>query len=362
MASMTERKIKVLLADDSAVSRMLLVHLLEADPQISVVGTVKDGQEALDFVRVGRPPDVILMDIHMPRMDGFEATRLIMETRPVPIVICSAHGSARGTATAFRALEAGAIACIEKPFGREQEDFDTRAAHMLETVKLMSEVRVVRRTTRVSPVRAVSAIATPPAPREDAPPLQLVGIGASTGGPPVLQTILAGLPKDFAVPILVVQHIAQGFLGGMAEWLTDTTGRRVLIAAHNAWPLAGHVYLAPDDFHMGVGAAGAIVLSRDLPTNYVRPAVSYLFRTLAEVCGPRAVGVLLTGMGRDGAQELKELRDTGAVTIVQDQQSSVVHGMPGAAIALGGATHVLPADRIAAALVGLAGPAHRSRN
>lgn len=350
---MTDGKINVLVAEDSAVIRMFLVHLLESDPQIRVIGAVGDGQAAVDFVKKNKP-DVVLMDIYMPRMDGFEATRRIMETQAVPIVICSATANTKDIVITFRAMEAGAIACIEKPLGHEHGDFMAVEQHLLETVKLMSEVKVVRRSAHSSSARpallpAAQSMEWRRAPAE----IKLIGVGASTGGPPVLQTILAGLPKDFPVPMLVVQHIAHGFLAGMAEWLNHTTGLQIHIAAHGIHPQPGHVYLAPDNFHMGIGAGGEIVLTREEPENHLRPAVSFLFRSLAEVYGPNALGVMLTGMGRDGAEELKVMKDKGAITIAQDRESSVVHGMPGVAIALGGTTHVLPADKIADALVAL---------
>jgi two-component system, chemotaxis family, protein-glutamate methylesterase/glutaminase len=349
---MTDGKIDVLVAEDSAVLRMFLVHLLESDPRIRVAGAVADGQAALDFV-VRTRPDVVLMDIHMPGMDGFEATRRIMQTQPLPIIICSATARAKDVIVTFQALEAGAIACIEKPPGQGHADFEAKARQMLETVKLMSEVRVVRRTPRARPATWASAGDPAPPPRRNVARVRVIGIGASTGGPPALQTILAGLPKDFSVPVLVVQHIAPGFLVGMAEWLGQTAGLRVHIAEHGMAPLPGHVYLAPDDSHMGTGGGGEIILTREAPENHLRPAVSFLFRTLAQTYGASALGVLLTGMGRDGAVELKQLRDAGAITIAQDRESSVVHGMPGAAINLGGATHVLPADKIADVLAAL---------
>jgi two-component system chemotaxis response regulator CheB len=176
-------------------------------------------------------------------------------------------------------------------------------------------------------------------------------MGASTGGPPVLQTILSGLPKDFPVPLLIVQHIARGFLPGMVDWLSQTTGLRVQIAAHGAIPLPGHAYVAPDDFHLAADARGHLVLAREDAEGGLRPAVSYLFRSLADSYGANAVGVLLTGMGKDGAAELKRMKAHGAYTIAQDRDSSIVHGMPGAAIELGAATQVLPADKIAGALI-----------
>jgi two-component system chemotaxis response regulator CheB len=338
---MTENKINVLVVDDSAVVRQLLTHILESDPQINVLGVVTDGQAAIDFVAENHP-DVVLMDIHMPRLDGFEATRRIMETQPVPIIICSATADPREVATTFRLMEAGAVACVEKPAGPDHPEFKALIANLLQTIKLMSEVKVVRRWPRL---RATSPQADEAKPAS--PGIRVIGIGASTGGPPVLQAILAGLPKDFAVPILIVQHIAQGFLPGLVEWLNQTTGWQIHIGAHGVVPRPGHAYLAPDGYHMGFSAAGRIFLSREEPENGLRPAASFLFRTLAEACGRNAVGVLLTGMGKDGAAELKLMKDAGADTVAQDRESSVVHGMPGEAIRLGGATHVLPADKVA---------------
>jgi len=342
-------KIKVLVAEDSTVIRMFLIHLLESDPQICVIGSVADGKAALDFVRNNKP-DVILMDIHMPSMDGFEATRRIMETQAIPIVICSATANTKDAMITFRAMEAGAIACIEKPLGDSHKDFEVTAAYMLKTVKLMSEVKVVRRTVR-------SNLVAPKLKHDQlhraAVKIKIIGIGASTGGPLALQTILASLNKDFAVPILVVQHIASSFITGMSDWLNQTTSLQVQVASHGINPLPGHVYLAPDDFHMGVDMNGKIVLSRQDPENYLRPSVAFLFRSLATVYGPNALGVLLTGMGKDGAVELKEMKSRGAITMAQDQESSVVHGMPGVAIALGAATYVLPPDGIAKALIAL---------
>ena len=343
---MGQSTVKVLLADDSAVTRMLLQHLLNSEPGIQVIGVVTDGQEALDFLMNGtHRPDVVLMDIHMPRLDGFEATRRIMETRPLPIVICTATADPKEVAVVFRSMEAGAVACVEKPVSPEHPDFAASARNLLETIRLMSEVKVVRRWPKPR------AVGTPPPPLVTDTSLKIVGIGASTGGPPVLQTILSGLPKDFPAPVLIVQHIARGFVPGLIEWLNQTTGLHVHIAAHGSAALPGHAYIAPDDFHLGVAAGGRLNLSRVEPENGLRPAVSYLFRSLAEVCGPAAIGVILTGMGKDGAQELKQMRDRGSWTIAQDRATSVVHGMPGEAIQLGAAIEVLPADRIAQSLI-----------
>jgi two-component system, chemotaxis family, protein-glutamate methylesterase/glutaminase len=347
-------KIKVLVADDSQVTRMLLVQLLNSDPCIRVIGAVNDGQAALDFLAAGvQRPDVVVMDIHMPRLDGFEATRRIMETQPLPIIICTGTASPQDLAVAFRSMEAGAVACVEKPVALGA-DFEPRLHNLLQTVRLMSEVKVVRRWNRSHSAPVLMPASSSSKPRASAG-VKLIGIGASTGGPPVLQTILSGLPKDFPVPLLIVQHIARGFLPGMVDWLSQTTGLRVHIAAHGATPLPGHVYVAPDDFHLAADARGHMVLAREEAESGLRPAVSYLFRSLADSYGANAVGVLLTGMGKDGAAELKRMKDHGAYTIAQDRDSSIVHGMPGAAIELGAASQVLPADKIAGALIARVG-------
>jgi two-component system chemotaxis response regulator CheB len=343
-------RIAVLIADDSPSMRMLLRHVLESDPRIEVIATVDDGQQAIDFLETGTArPDVVLMDIHMPRLDGFEATRRIMETHPLPIVICTATADPKELAVAFRAMEAGAVACVGKPVSLEDSAFGAHAQQLQQTVRLMSEVKVVRRWTRPRVAERRAAVAVPAGTRAALP--RVVGIGASTGGPPVLQTILSGLSRDFGAPLLIVQHISRGFLPGMVEWLNQTTGLHVHIAAHGTLPAAGHAYIAPDDFHLGVTASGRLLLAREAPENGLRPSVSYLFRSLADNIGGSAIGVLLTGMGKDGAPELKEMKERGSLTIAQDRDSSVVHGMPGEAIELGAATQILPADLIAGALM-----------
>lgn len=349
---MKRDKINVLVVEDSPVVQMLLKHLLNSDPSLQVMATVNNGQEAVDFV-LEQKPDVILMDVHMPKMDGYEATRRIMETQPVPIVISSASMRRDEVDTMFRALDAGAVAFIEKPVGVGIAGFDQIVQKFLETVKLMAEVKVVKRWARNRDVAPKSTAPSSPPVARRTNGIQLVAMGASTGGPPVIQTILKGLPKEYPAPVLIVQHIASGFLGGMVDWLRQTTALAVQLAVHGMPLLPGNVYLAPDGFHMGVARGGRIVLSKEDPENGLRPAVSYLFRSVAETCAANAIGVLLTGMGRDGAEELKLLKDRGAMTIAQDMETSVVHGMPGEAISLGAATYILPPERIAATLMTL---------
>jgi two-component system chemotaxis response regulator CheB len=347
-------KIQVFVVEDSPVAQLLLMHILNSDPRLSVLGTANSGEEALAFLKWNKP-DVILMDIHMPGMDGFETTREIMEIQPAPIVICSASLDPAEVAEVFRALEAGAVAVVAKPVGLGHQKYEDMAGKLVETVKLMSEVTVVKRWPRSRRTDGLAAVSLPAAAKAAGGSIKVVAIGTSAGGPPVLQTILTGLPKNFSVPVLIVQHIAAGFLPGLVDWLNQTTGFPIRIAAHGEPLLPGCAYLAPDGYHLGLGANGQIALSSQKPENGLRPAVSYLFRSVAAAWGANAVGVLLTGMGRDGADELKLLKELGAVTIAQDRESSLVHGMPGEAIALGGATHVLPSDKISELLLTLVG-------
>ena len=343
--------IKVLVAEDSPVVREFLIHVLSSDPDIRVVGTANDGEQAVAAVKRYRP-DVITMDIHMPKMDGLDATRRIMETDPTPIVIVSGSTDPHETATTFRAMEAGALAVLRRPAGIGHPDHETTARELVQTVKLMSEVKVVRRwpQTRREP-------ALPPAAKvlmEKVAKVKVIAIGASTGGPPVLQSILAMLPRDLPVPVLIVQHMAAGFIHGFSEWLAQSSGLPVHVAMHGEYLAPGHVYVAPDECQMKVDHGGKIVLTGDVPENGLRPSVSYLFRSLAAVHGGNVVAGLLTGMGRDGVEELKLLRDNGAITFAQNRESSVVHGMPGEAIKLGAATYILAPDKIAAVLTSLA--------
>ena len=343
--------IKVLVVDDSAVLREFLVYLLESDPALQVVGTASNGEEAIQAV-IEKQPDIITMDINMPKLNGFEATRRIMETAPRPRVIVTGSWNPREVATSFQAIEAGALAVVPRPPGIGHPDHAAGVRELIETVKLMAEVKVVRRWAR-SPRES----ATPSAPSSatadrgnQVRPIKLVAVGASTGGPLALQALLAGLPGRFSVPIVIVQHMAAGFIMGFVEWLARATGRSVHVATDGELLLPGHVYVAPDGFQMGVKMGGKVVLTRDSAENMLHPSVSHLFRSVAEVYGAQAVGVLLTGMGKDGAEELKLMRDKGAVTFAQDKESAVIHGMPGAAIQLSAAMHVLSPERIAAAL------------
>lgn len=339
--------IRVLLVDDSPVVSALLEHVLAGDPRLVLAGTAEDGEKGV--AEASRLlPDVIVMDIHMPTLDGFAAARRIMETCPTRIVMVTASTSAKDVASTFKALEAGALAVLAKPVGPGHPDFAAQSAELVQTVKSMAEVPVVKRWRRRSPAAPAANVGAADLD------VKVVALGASTGGPLVLREILSRLGAGFPVPVLIVQHISAGFAEGFAEWLTRASGYPTWVARHGEAARAGMAYVAPNGMQMSLSGSGLIVLA-DAPPEYgLKPSVSYLFRSLAANFGPRAIGVLLTGMGRDGAQELKLLRDVGAVTIAQDSESSIVFGMPGEAVRLGAAAHVLAPDAIAETLRRLA--------
>lgn len=340
--------IRVLIVEDLPVEQARLDHMLSSDPGIHVIGTANNRAVSIKFLKRLKP-DVIAMDMPVLEMSGYETVRGIMETYPVPIVIVSSYYDRADAVKIFRALEAGAVAVVEKPPGMGRPFLEEAAKKLVETVKMMSEVKVV--TRRFRPRQAeVAASRLEVEPERTPTDIRCVAVGVSTGGPPVIQTILSGLSKDFPAPVLIVQHIAAGFLQGMVEWLGQATGFPVHIASHGDYSLPGHVYFAPDGFQMGVESSGRIVLGKNKKVDGLCPSVAYLFLSVAKAFGPDAVGVLLTGMGSDGAEELRFMKEKGAVTIAQDKVSSAVHGMPGEAIKLGAATYVLPPDKIASTL------------
>jgi two-component system, chemotaxis family, protein-glutamate methylesterase/glutaminase len=357
--------IRVLIVDDSAVYREFLAHVLGADPFIQVVGAARDGPAAFDAVTTLRP-DVITMDINMPGMSGYEVTRRIMETIPTPIIVVSAADDISDVEMSFKAMESGAVAVVSKVRGGDSPDAEAQTRELIQMVKLMAEVKVIKRWARkvssgydhtdvgadhsvsVTLPRKLSAAGVPGG-------VSAILIGASTGGPLPIRTILSALPPGFPSAVLIVQHIAAGFVNGFSDWLAEASRLPVHVAAEGEPINAGHVYIAPDETHMGVRAGPRVSLSRSDPEHGLRPAVSYLFRSAASVFGKKVVGVLLSGMGTDGAEEMKALRDLGAVTFAQDSESCVVYGMPGEAVMLGGATYTLPPEAIASALVSIAG-------
>ena len=345
--------IRVLVADDSPTARALLVALLSSEPGIQVVGEARDGREAVDMTaRLG--PDVVTMDVHMPKLDGLEATKEIMTRSPRPIIIVSTTTKIGDVELSLEAIRAGAVLALPKPRGPEVLSHDPEQRHLVNMVKAMAQVKLVRRhgTPTSSPV-----VATPLPRARVARPIRLVAIAASTGGPAALLTILAALPKQFPVPILVVQHIARGFTQGLAHWLGGGTPLRVAVAALGEVARAGTVYIAPDDHHLGiqVGADGVMRLLIDSrpAVGSFRPSATHLFRSAATAMGSSTLGVILTGMGDDGVDGLRDLFAAGGHVLAQDEATSVIFGMPAEAVRAGVVHGVLPISQIADQLVEL---------
>ena len=341
-------RLRVLVVDDSATSRSLLARLLNESPHLEVIGEATSGPQAVRMTARLRP-DVITIDIHMPFMDGYETTRRIMEETPLPIVIVSADHHTENVAKSFRALEAGALAVFPKPGTGPATDFDSRAAELVEAVRLMAGVKVIRRHSRPRRRREIEPSKVPGI-------AEVVAIGASTGGPAALAQLLARLPADFAAPILVVQHLARGFEAGLTAWLDGVSPLDVHLAKDGDELVPGQVLIAPHDVHLGVSRGRRVVLEDSDPIGRHRPSATHLFKSVGDVFGSGSLGVILTGMGDDGVAGLDDLRRAGGHVLAQDESSCVVYGMPGSAVAAGVVDEVVPLGMLAETIV------HRCRS
>jgi len=332
--------IRVLVADDSTTVRQLLVRLLLEDERIAVVGEAADGLEALEKARLLRP-DVITMDVNMPRLDGLGATAAIMAETPARVLVISSVSEHRQLELSFKAMAAGALEVIAKP--RPNEPMREWGRKLVESIRLMAEVPVVRRHRSQPP--------PPHAAGAHAFEVDAIALVASTGGPPALARVLGELPPDLPIPLLVAQHIAQGFLPGLVRWFASVCGLRIRVAQDGEAPARGSVYLPPDGCDLEADAHGLLRTPR--ANGLHCPSGNRLLHSLARVYGPRAAGFLLTGMGDDGAQGLLALRNAGGATWAQDEHTSVVFGMPQAAVQLGAARAVIPLESIAHAILEL---------
>jgi two-component system chemotaxis response regulator CheB len=399
--------IRVVIVDDSALTRRLISSLLERDPAIRVVGAARDGREAIALVEELRP-DIVTMDVRMPVMDGLATTEHLMAYCPTPILVLTASLENYEVDITFKMLGAGALEVIEKPRGDNPQAMERAAYDLIRRIKVLARVKVVthlrgRRKANegiepritigtngraeaqasVSHSRpaAISLIHSPTPvdtareiqpiarsrivaaddlriaaqPTQTTQPAQpqafpLIVIGASTGGPRVVHQILSMMPPDLAAAVLVVQHIAAGFSVGMAEWLSNASPLPVRLAYEGYAIRASEVLIAPDQRDLLITPEGTIHLSEN-PLLIQRPAIDVTMQAAAEVFGPLAVGVLLTGMGRDGAYGMLTIRRSGGHTIAQDEASSAIFGMPRAAIQLGAAVEVLPPAQIAGRLI-----------
>jgi two-component system, chemotaxis family, protein-glutamate methylesterase/glutaminase len=326
-----DRPIRVLVADDSELFRDLLARVIAAEPGFEVVAVAPDGNAAATLAR-NLKPDVITMDLNMPDADGFSGIARIMAETPTPILVLTAN---REEAVGFRALSLGALDLLEKP--QAQTDLDDYGRLLRSRLRLLAGVKVIRHVRGLR--ERVQA-----APRSAAR-AELVAIGASLGGPRALAALLRGLAPVFPVPIAVVQHIADGFTEGLAAWLASETHLDVHEARDGESLVPGHVVLAPTGRHLVVGD-GFVRLSDAPPVDTFKPSVTPLLLSAARAYGPRVCGVILTGMGRDGAEGLKAIKDAGGPTLAQDEATSAVFGMPRAAIELGAVDRVLPLEDI----------------
>jgi two-component system chemotaxis response regulator CheB len=380
--------IRVVVVDDSALMRRVITELLEHDPMIRVVGAAGDGRAAIALVQQLRP-DVVTMDVRMPVMDGLATTEHLMAYCPTPILVLTASLASHEIDITFKMLGAGALEIFEKPSGTNPQALERAGHALIRRIKLLARVKVVthlrgRRKGSSSaeppadPGRAQPAVVQPPhadgdsqaAPRpralgsvrapsaQRAPAAQtarpaafpLIVIGASTGGPRVVHQILGGLPRDLAAAVVVVQHIAAGFSAGMVEWLAHASKMPISLAHEGQTIRPGEVLIAPDLRDLLITHEGTIHLS-ETPLLIQRPAIDIAMQAAAEVFGARAIGVLLTGMGRDGAYGMLTIRRARGHTIAQDEASSAIFGMPRAAIQLDAIDEVLPPALIAARLV-----------
>lgn len=335
--------IRVLVVDDSALVRQILTHVLSDASRIEVVGVARNGVEAVAAVKA-LEPDVVTLDIQMPEMDGLEALRLIVRDSDARVVMLT---SVDDPETTYKALESGATEFILKPREGLASSIDRLGVELVRAVKAAYAAGPEKRTRTTPPVAAVSA----PEPKTPSDPTRLVCVASSTGGPLALDRVFAGLQADASASFLVVQHLPVGFAASLAARLAKVAGFPVEEALGGARLVAGRGYVAPHGTHMRVaGSPGRpthIELIKGPSIHGLIPAADPLFESAAETFGDKTVGVVLTGMGSDAAVGLLSIREAGGQTIAQDEQTSVVWGMPGAAVKIGAAQVVAPIDRVA---------------
>ena len=345
---MSER-VRVLVVDDSALMRKLIPIIIERDPMIEVVGTAMDGAFALKKIEELRP-DVVTLDLEMPRMDGMETLRLIMRRAPVPVIMVSTH-SKEGAYATFKALALGAMDFVAKPQG-------AAAGHLASiATELIDKIKVAKRATRSrigSPILDELPEPVKKNARVALPPHRVIAIGISTGGPNALQFVLSQIPADFASTLLIVQHMPEGFTEMFARRLDECCAIEVQEARSGDLLLAGRALICPGNRHMMVRRmprGDMAVLSDSAPVNGHRPSVDVLFHSVSQEFGPMSVGVLMTGMGEDGAEGLGAIKAASGITIAQSEDTCVVAGMPRAAIVKGYANRIVPLDAIGQHLV-----------
>jgi len=340
--------IKVFIVEDSPVVREIIKTILLNDGEFKIIGEAEAGEEAVDFIK-HHSPDVITMDVNLKGKDGLFATKEIMSFKPTPIVIMSSLFNPKDEDHVFKALEAGAVEVFDKPRTLEDEKFEKYARRLIRELKILAGVRVLKRRRKFIPESS-----TKPESRKEVNLLEanrsgnveLVAIGASTGGPQMLKEIFRGLNKDFNIPIIVVQHIAEGFLENLINWLQKETLLPVKVAEEGSVASGGVIYFAPENRHLRIGKNKIFTLDDSPPKHSCKPSVSVLFESIASNCAEVSLAIILTGMGEDGAYEMKAIKENGGLVVAQDEESSLIFGMPRAAIEKGGVTSVLSITEI----------------
>jgi two-component system chemotaxis response regulator CheB len=347
---MIQNQIRVLIVDDSPVVRTILADMLSGASGITLVGQAQDGQEAVELAEKLRP-DVITMDIRMPRLDGLEATKRIMRDNPTPIVVVASSVYSADLNIAFNAVATGALTVVEKPKGLDPAAYEAVRDQLLATVRLVANVPVVALWTGAPASEPPAPIARPAGEPQPAP-VELIAVAASTGGPGVLRQVLSALPGDFSLPMVVVQHITPGFGQGFARWLDSATPLQVSIAQDGELLRPGHVLLAPDDAHLLVTAGGIVRLAWDVPASGQCPSATRLFDSALRVYRAGLLAVVLSGMGDDGAAAVPAILEAGGRVLVQEASTCTVASMPQAARAQGAGPALAP-EAIAAELLRL---------
>jgi two-component system chemotaxis response regulator CheB len=341
--------INILIVDDSETEAQLLKSLFEAEKDMRVIGHAKNGQEAIDLT-LKLKPDIITMDILMPIKNGVEATRVIMSKTPTPIVVISSTTNDVVLNTTFLALEAGALSVLEKPVNPQSVEFDAMRKRIVTTVRSMSQIKVITRRFHLH----TKQISPPLYKTQMTNKYEIIAIGVSVGGPQALKAIFSKLPANFPIPIVVVQHMTPGFIQGFAHWLDKNCVLTVKNAEQNEPLVGGTIYFAPDNYHLVINRRhGKLIanLIKSPPVSGFCPSATVLLQSVAEVSGHHGVGILLTGMGNDGAQGLLELKKAKGHTFIQDQESTVVFGMAGIALSLNAIDKIVNLDKIADYLI-----------
>lgn len=342
------KPIRVLLVEDSPLELAVIQKIL-TDGGVDVVGTATNGVEALALIPL-IDPDVICTDFHMPMMDGLELTKQVMARYPRPILVLSISAQPHQMRNIMKIFQAGALDVMAKPLFKSGGISQINPQLLLDKVKVLAGVNVI--TSNYKPHVTLKSLKHQLSEVHDMP-VKMIAIGSSTGGPQALLQLLTKLPETFPIPIVCVQHISQGFLRGLVEWLDDISHLQIVVAEAGMVPHAGYVYFAPDGRHLVFDADGRFKLLEAQPHDLHLPSVDHLFMSMAQTFGPHCAGVVLSGMGSDGAKGMVSIFEHQGLTIAQDEGTSVIFGMPKAAIATGAVKRVLPLHEISDALIAL---------